>query len=150
MYTLQGKTRPTHHVRFPLQPMHARHTLSTGSPRMWQSFTGSHEVEIVPYTRKKSWQLKTDWPSRRLGWHHSSSHVTALQKGREVSAQLLHSYISLLGPYHQHTIGAFNTCSRVPTHRSITDTGGGATTFEVPAYHILTLWPSQPVVFTFP
>jgi hypothetical protein len=26
----------------------------------------------------------------------------------------------------------------------------GATTFEVPAYHILTLWPSQPVVFTFP
>jgi hypothetical protein len=23
-----------------------------------------------------------------------------------------HSYISLLGPYHQHTIGTFNTCSR--------------------------------------
>jgi hypothetical protein len=33
--------------------------------------------------------------------------------------------LGLLGPYHQHAIGMFNTCSRVPTPRSLTDTGGG-------------------------
>jgi hypothetical protein len=31
MYTLQGKTRPTRHVRFPHQSMYARHTLPAGS-----------------------------------------------------------------------------------------------------------------------
>ncbi len=34
-------------------------------------------------------------------------------------------YIGLLGPYHQHTIGIFNTCLRVLTHQSLTDIGGG-------------------------
>jgi hypothetical protein len=33
--------------------------------------------------------------------------------------------LGLLGPYHQHAIGTFNTCSRGPTHRSLTDTGRG-------------------------
>jgi hypothetical protein len=33
MYTLQEKTRPTRHLRFPLQSMHARRMLSAGSPR---------------------------------------------------------------------------------------------------------------------
>jgi hypothetical protein len=27
--------------------------------------------------------------------------------------------------YHRHAIGTFNTCSRGPTERSLTDTGGG-------------------------
>jgi hypothetical protein len=149
MYTLQWKTGPTRHLYFPLQSTHARHTLSAGSPRMWYPFIGSHKVETGPYTRKKSWQLKIDWPSRRLGWPHSSSHATALELGREVLAQWLHSYISLLGPYHQHAIGTFNTCSRGPTERSLIDTGG-ATTLEVPACHIPTLRPSQLAIPTFP
>jgi hypothetical protein len=29
------------------------------------------------------------------------------------------------GTYHRHAIGTFNTCLRGPTHRSLTDTGGG-------------------------
>jgi hypothetical protein len=33
MYTLQGKTWPTCHVRFSLQSTHSRRTLSAGSPR---------------------------------------------------------------------------------------------------------------------
>jgi hypothetical protein len=125
MYTLQGKTWPTQRVCFPLQSMHTRHTLSVGNPHMWQHFTGSHEVETSPYTQMKSWQLKTNWPSRHLGWSHSSSHVRAREKGREVSAQWLHNYFSLLGPYHQYAIGTFNTCLRGLTHQSSTDTGGG-------------------------
>jgi hypothetical protein len=92
---------------------------------MWQPFTGSHEVETSPYTRKKSWQPKIDGPSCRLRWSHSSSHATALEWGREVLAQWLHNYISLLGTYHQHAIGTFNTCLWGPTHRSLTDTSGG-------------------------
>jgi hypothetical protein len=33
--------------------------------------------------------------------------------------------LGLPGPYHQHAIGTFNTCSWGPTERSLTDTGGG-------------------------
>jgi hypothetical protein len=33
--------------------------------------------------------------------------------------------IRFTGPYHWHVISTFNTCSRVPTPRSLTDTGGG-------------------------
>jgi hypothetical protein len=33
--------------------------------------------------------------------------------------------LGLLGPYHQHAIGTFNTSLQVPTPRSLTDTGGG-------------------------
>jgi hypothetical protein len=36
MYTLQGKTWPTRHVRFPHQSMYAQCTLPTGSLRTWQ------------------------------------------------------------------------------------------------------------------
>jgi hypothetical protein len=45
--------------------------------------------------------------------------------GERSFAQWLHNYLSLLGPYHHHVIGTFNTCSRRPTHRSLIDTGGG-------------------------
>jgi hypothetical protein len=33
--------------------------------------------------------------------------------------------LGLPGPYHQYAIGTFNTCSRGPTHQSLTDTGVG-------------------------
>jgi hypothetical protein len=33
--------------------------------------------------------------------------------------------LGLSGPYHRHAIDTFNTCSRGPTHRSLTNTGGG-------------------------
>jgi hypothetical protein len=33
--------------------------------------------------------------------------------------------LGLPGPYHRHVIGTFNTCSRVPTPRSLTNTDGG-------------------------
>jgi hypothetical protein len=32
--------------------------------------------------------------------------------------------LGLPGPYHRHVIGMYNTCSRGPTHQSLTDTGG--------------------------
>jgi hypothetical protein len=36
MYTLQGKTRPTRHVRFPHQSTYARSMLPAGDPHTWQ------------------------------------------------------------------------------------------------------------------
>jgi hypothetical protein len=38
MHTLQGKPRPTWHVRFPHQSMYAQRTLSVGGPRTWQPY----------------------------------------------------------------------------------------------------------------
>jgi hypothetical protein len=46
-------------------------------------------------------------------------------------------------------VSTFNTCSRGPTHRSLTDTGG-ATTLEVSAFHVPLPRPSQQTVLHFP
>jgi hypothetical protein len=43
MYTLQGKTWPTRHVRFPPQSTYARRTLPTGGPRTWQPSTSHRQ-----------------------------------------------------------------------------------------------------------
>jgi hypothetical protein len=66
------------------------------SPRM----PGVHFLRTVPVRSNLS-----HWPNR-VGQIHCSQLV-------------------LPGPYHWHAIGTFNTCSRVPTPQSLTDTGGG-------------------------
>jgi hypothetical protein len=57
--------------------------------------------------------------------------------------------LGLLGPYHQHGIGMFKTCSRSLTHRSLTNTGGGYSLEDADFLHT-TLRPSQPTVLPFP
>jgi hypothetical protein len=56
--------------------------------------------------------------------------------------------LGMSGPYHRHTIGTFNTCSRGLTHRCLTDTGRGYN-LEGAGFPHTTLRPSQPMVFTF-
>jgi hypothetical protein len=56
--------------------------------------------------------------------------------------------LGLLGPYHQHAIGTFNTCSRKPNHRSLTDTGGGYN-LEGADFPHTTPRPSQSAVYPF-
>jgi hypothetical protein len=57
--------------------------------------------------------------------------------------------LGLLGLYHQHAIGTFNTNSWGPTHRSLTDTGRGYNLRGVGLpYH--TPRPSHPTVLPFP
>jgi hypothetical protein len=58
-------------------------------------------------------------------------------------------YIALLGPYLQHVISTFNTCSRGPTYRSLTNTSGGYNLGGADLPHH-TPWPSQAMVFHFP
>jgi hypothetical protein len=43
----------------------------------------------------------------------------------EKSTPVDNRLLGLLGPYHRHAIGTFNTCLRGPTERSLSDTGGG-------------------------
>jgi hypothetical protein len=54
----------------------------------------------------------------------------------------------LLGPYLQHVINTFNTCSRGSTHRSLTDTGGGYNLGGASFLHH-TPEPFQPTVLCF-
>jgi hypothetical protein len=56
--------------------------------------------------------------------------------------------LGLLVPYHRHAIGTFNTCSRGPTHRSLTDTSGGYNLVGADFPHT-TPQPSQTDISTF-
>jgi hypothetical protein len=51
-------------------------------------------------------------------------------------------------PYHRHAIDTFNTCSRGPTHQSLTDTGGSYNV-EGAGFPHTTPRPSQPTVSLF-
>jgi hypothetical protein len=55
--------------------------------------------------------------------------------------------LGLLGPYHQHVIGIFNTCLRRPIHQSLIDTGGGYSLEDANFPH--TTRPSQLMVSPF-
>jgi hypothetical protein len=50
---------------------------------------------------------------------------TAIKIVRLSQTSIDNRLLGLPGPYHRHAIDTFNTCSRVPTPRSLTDTGGG-------------------------
>jgi hypothetical protein len=70
----------------PISTPHTFHARSAYGPRPYisrsphrQPFASSHEAETGPYTQKKSWQPKPDWPDRRLESPHSSSLVIALE-----------------------------------------------------------------------
>jgi hypothetical protein len=124
-------------------PDHTSHVVHVGQP-----FTSHHKVETDPYTRKKSWQPKTDWPSCVLGglilppmWHPWSRGERFRPSGyTTTSAYWAHK--------HRHAIGTFNTCLRGPTHRSLTNTGRGYCLGGASLPHT-TLRPFQSVVSAF-
>jgi hypothetical protein len=122
---LVGETRTTHHTHSTLSPRivpdHMYITRSTHS----NLSRSPHEVETDPYTQKKSWR-----PKNRPVW--SSSWVTSfflshdsLGVGERDFSQVVTQLHWPIGPIYQHAIDTFNTCSRGPTHRSLTETGGG-------------------------
>jgi hypothetical protein len=151
MYTLQGKIRPTRHIRLSHKSTYARRTLPANSPHTWQPFARRRQIWTDPTAHEKKGsrhnphhaqltdpRVRTQLLSRASQWsrgHKASSHDDKL--------------LGLSDTYHWHAIGTFNTCSRGPTRRSLTDTGR-ATTLELSACHILTPRPSQPDVSPFP
>jgi hypothetical protein len=79
----------------------------------------------IAFEKKSSWHnpQHAGWPICRSVPSFSPKTVTEVVgvKPPSVDDRLL----GLPVPYHRHAIGTFNTCSRGPTHRSLTDTGGG-------------------------
>jgi hypothetical protein len=151
MYTLQGKTWYTRHVHFPRQSMYATRTLPTGSPRTWQPLT----------LTQQSW-TDTTAPKKKCSWLHLSARLSGPRDLLQFLSQHNHwssrvkpsiywrtCYIDLLGPYLQHVIGTFNTCSRGLTHQSLTDTGGSYNLGGAGFPHH-SLRPSQPTLLRFP
>jgi hypothetical protein len=126
MYTLQGKTRPTWHVRFPHQSTYAQCTPLAGGPRMWQPFTSHPQGWMDALLKRKSASDSTSQPGWVIrGTHLSFSLNTAIESVRLSQAPVGCTVLGLPGLYHRHVMGTFNTCSQVPTPRSLTDACGG-------------------------
>jgi hypothetical protein len=141
MYTLQGKTRPTWHIRFPHQSTYAWHTFPTGGPRTWQPFVSQQQGwtdALLPRKSAPDFTSQPDWVVRRTRLSFSPN--TAIKAVHLSQASVGGKLLGLSGPYHRHVIGTFNTCLWVSTPRSLTDTGGGydienlgiATTLSLP------------------
>jgi hypothetical protein len=56
-----------------------------------------------------------------------------LKKWRQSQSSVDGLLLDLPDPYHWHAIATFNTCSRGPTHRSLTDTGRGYNLLRAPS-----------------
>jgi hypothetical protein len=63
------------------------------------------------------------WPIH--GFVPSFSHEPAIEAVGVKPPSVDNRLLGLPGLYHWHVIDTFNTCSRGPTHRSLTDTGRG-------------------------
>jgi hypothetical protein len=150
MYTLQGQTRPTRHVRFLRHPTYTRRTLPAGSPHTWQTFMkSSTAMDRATAPEKKGSRHNPQhagWPIR--GSVPSFSPEAAIEAVGVKTSSVSNQLLGLPGPYHWHVIGTFNTCSRGSTHQSLTDTGGGYNLGSAGFSHT-TPRPSQPVVSPF-
>jgi hypothetical protein len=150
MYTMQWKTRPTRHERFPSQFTCARCMLPTGGPRTWQPFTQlSIDLNRSTAPEKKG----SRYNPQHLGWpiHESIpsfSPTTANEAVGKNQASVNNRLLGLPSPYHRYVIDTFNTCSRGATHRFLTDTSGGYNLGGAGLPHT-TSRPSQPAVSTF-
>jgi hypothetical protein len=124
---MRGKTRPTRHVCFPRQSTYARRMLSAGqSPYMATFYESSTELSRLTASEEKGSrhnpQCATD---RSAGPYLASLLSQPMKQWGQSQASINDRLLGLLGPYHQYAIGTFNTCSRGPTERFLTDTGGG-------------------------
>jgi hypothetical protein len=100
--------------------------LPAGSPRMRQPFTPTQQSWTDSLLPRKSAPDSTSQP----GWvvhetHLSFSSNTIIEAVRLSQTSIDNRLLGLPGPYHWHAIGTFNTCSRVPAPRSLTDTCEG-------------------------
>jgi hypothetical protein len=147
MYTIQGKTWPIRHMLFMLSPcmtiriLHGSHIATFREPSTY--LDGSH------CSREKG--LPTQFIAHRLT--DPRVHTQFLSQVNPWSSRLKPNFYRwqatrLTEPIYQYAIGTFNTCSRGPTHRSLTNTGGGYSLEGVSFSHT-TLWHSQPAVSTF-
>jgi hypothetical protein len=150
MYTILGKTRPIRHVCFTRQSIYTWCTLPTGSPYTWQPFTSRQQSWAGSLLPRKGVPdtIHSTSADRSMGLYPVSLLSQPMKQWGQSHASIDDMLLGLLGTYHQHTIGTFNTCSWGPTHRSLTDTGGSYNLRGAGFPHT-TLRPSQPVISPF-
>jgi hypothetical protein len=103
-------------------------------------------ILLLPRKSAPDSTSQLDWVARvtRLSFSPNTAIEAVGLSQSSVDGRLL----GLLGSYDQHAIDTFNTCSRGPTHRSLTDKGGCYNLGGAGLPHH-TLQPFQPTVFTF-
>jgi hypothetical protein len=117
-----GKIWYTWHIRFPRQSTYATHTLPAGGPHTWQPFMLAQQSWIDSLLPRKSAPDSTSQPD----WVAHGTRFSFSPKHNHWSIALKPSIIDeqAISVYWPISINTFNTCSRRPTHRSLTDTGG--------------------------
>jgi hypothetical protein len=150
MYILQGKP--------PINTPHASHAQSAYGLRPYVSHVLNAKQPFVSH--RQIWMDPTA-PDKKVPRHnpqhagrpiHGFIPSFSLKPTNEAvglsQASADDKLLGLLGPYHQHVISTFNTCSRGPTHRSLIDRGGGYS-LEGAGFPYTTPRPSQPTVSPF-
>jgi hypothetical protein len=150
MYTLQGKTWPTHHTHATLSPcMVPDHMYLTWL--MNSNLSCSHQQSWAgPLLLRKRvpdtiHSMSADWS---MGLYPVSLPSQPMKQWGQSQTSVDSQLLGLLGPYHRHAIGTFNTCSWGPIHRFFTDTGGGYS-LEGAGFPHTTPRPVQPMVSHF-
>jgi hypothetical protein len=124
--------------------------LPAGGPRMWQPFIQS----LTDLNRSTAPEKKGSRHNPQHAGHPirrsvpNFSPTTVNEAVGKSQASIDNWLLGLPGSYHRHAIDTFNTCLRVPTHRSLTDTGRGYNLGGTGLPHT-TLRPSQPDVSPF-
>jgi hypothetical protein len=143
---------PIHMTRTLLMLVHVCHTYACCGQSSYVATFHIDPIELDRFTASEKSALDS---TSQPGSVTHGTHISFSPKHSHWSSVLRPNicwricYISLLGPYHQHEISTFNTCSREPTHRSLTDTGGGYNLVDAGLPHH-TPWPSQPMILDFP
>jgi hypothetical protein len=126
MYTLQGKTWPTRHICFDTSPRTSGVRFLRAVPVRGNFLRVTDRVGRILLLLRKSSPDSTSQPSWVFrGTHLSFSPKTVIEAAGLSQASVNNMLLGLLRSYHRHAIGTFNTCSRIPTPRSLTNTGGG-------------------------
>jgi hypothetical protein len=134
MYTLQGNPTNTPHIS------HAQSVYSPGPyvSHMINACNLSWVIDRfrrIPLLPRK--RIPDSIPGTPADQSAGSHPVSLLLSTTEVvglnQAFVDNRLLSLSGSYHRYAIGTFNTCSRGPTHRSLTDTCGGCNHLRAPS-----------------
>jgi hypothetical protein len=99
---------------------------TAGGPRTWQPFVSRQQGwtdALLPRKCAPDSTSQPDWVVH--GTRLSFSPNIAIEAVCLSQAPVNDRLIGLPAPYHWHAIDTFKTCSRVPTPRSLIDTGRG-------------------------
>jgi hypothetical protein len=122
-----GDTRPTRHTHPTLSPCmvldHMYLTRSTHS-NLLCSHQWNWAGSLLPRKRTPDTIYSTS-ADRSTGLYLVSLPKQSLKQWGQSQHSIDGRLLGLPGLYLRHAIDTFNTCSRGPTHRSLTDTGGG-------------------------